>query len=226
MFTGCIMNGLFHVHAATDEPSKEWLSGSRRQKDRSLRRPTTSGDHPGAVRLARANLAAFGPGTEPVVVNSAGCGALLKDYGHLLATAEGEAFGHRVRDVSELLADAGPLPGGELSLEVAYDAPCHLQHAQRVQAAPLTVLNAVPGLRLRVLSGSDRCCGSAGIFSALEPAMSRAVLETKISSFAEASPRLDIVATGNPGCHMQIRPGAPPVSRYRWPTGGAAGLVV
>jgi glycolate oxidase iron-sulfur subunit len=160
-----------------------------------------------AVRLARTNLAAFGSGAEPIVVNSAGCGALLKDYGHLLGTAEGEAFGRRVRDVSELLADAGPVPGGELSLEVAYDAPCHLQHAQRVQAAPLAVLNAVPGLRLRVLADSDRCCGSAGIFSALQPAMSRGVLETKISSFAEATPRLDFVATGNPGCHMQIGAG-------------------
>ena len=166
-----------------------------------------AGDHPGAVRLARANLAAFGTGTEPVVVNSAGCGALLKDYGHLLGTAEGEAFGKRVRDVSELLADAGPAPGGALPLEVAYDAPCHLQHAQRVQSAPLAVLSAIPGLRLRVLPGSDRCCGSAGIFSALQPTMSRAVLEDKIASFAEARPELDFVATGNPGCHMQIGAG-------------------
>jgi glycolate dehydrogenase iron-sulfur subunit len=65
----------------------------------------------------------------------------------------------------------------------------------------------VPGLRLRVLPGSDRCCGSAGIFSALQPAMSRAVLEAKIASFTEATPRLDFVATGNPGCHMQIGAG-------------------
>ena len=210
LFTGCIMNGLFsHVHGATRrtleangyqvvETEGQLCCGALHAH---------AGDHTGAVRLARANLAAFGSGAEPIVVNSAGCGALLKDYGHLLGTADGKAFGHRVRDVSELLADAGPVPGGELALEVAYDAPCHLQHAQRVQAAPLAVLNAVQGLRLRVLPDSDRCCGSAGIFSALQPAMSRAVLETKISSFAEATPRLDFVATGNPGCHMQIGAG-------------------
>ncbi|HSE67126.1 MAG TPA: (Fe-S)-binding protein [Gemmatimonadales bacterium] len=210
LFTGCIMNGLFsHVHEATRrtlEANGYQVVETRGQVCCGALH-AHAGDHKGAVRLAQANLAAFGSGTDPVVVNSAGCGALLKDYGHLLGTTEAEAFGRRVQDVSELLFAAGPAPGGELSVEVAYDAPCHLQHAQRVQAAPLAVLNAIPGLRLRVLPGSDRCCGSAGIFSALQPAMSRAVLGTKIASFAEATPQLDFVATGNPGCHMQIGAG-------------------
>ena len=109
--------------------------------------------------------------------------------------------------MSELLAGAGPRPGAPLELEVAYDAPCHLQHAQRVHEAPLAVLRAIPGLRLRLLPGSDQCCGSAGIYAVLQPEMARAVLDRKIRTFAEAKPRPDLVATGNPGCLMQIGAG-------------------
>ena len=166
-----------------------------------------AGDRAGAERLARVNLSAFAEPADLIVTNSAGCGALLKDYGHLLGTTESGAFGGRVRDVTELLAQAGPRPGGPLPLDVAYDAPCHLQHAQRVQDAPLAVLRAIPGLRLQLLPGSDRCCGSAGIYSLLEPALSRMVLDAKIQSFLDAAPRPAIVATGNPGCLMQIGAG-------------------
>ena len=88
-----------------------------------------------------------------------------------------------------------------------YDAPCHLQHAQRVHDAPLAVLRAIPGLRLRVLPGSDKCCGSAGIYSVLHPDMARAVLDDKIADIAAAVPRPEFVATGNPGCLMQIGAG-------------------
>ena len=116
-------------------------------------------------------------------------------------------MGAKVRDVSELLAAAGPRPGAPLELDVAYDAPCHLQHAQRVHDAPLAVLRAIPGLELRLLPGSDRCCGSAGIYSVLRPAMARAVLSSKIEAIAAAEPRPRVVATGNPGCLMQIGAG-------------------
>jgi glycolate oxidase iron-sulfur subunit len=165
-----------------------------------------AGDHQGAAALARANVAAFN-GADFIVVNSAGCGALLKDYGHLLATPVSAAFASRVRDVSELLAERGPRPGAAIERDVAYDAPCHLQHAQRIHEPPLAVLGAIPGLRLQLLPGFDRCCGSAGIYSMLEPAMSRAVLDDKIASIAAASPRPATIATGNPGCLMQIGAG-------------------
>ena len=140
-------------------------------------------------------------------MDSAGCGALLKNAGHLDPGAEARELAGKVRDVSELLAAAGPRTGGALELEVAYDAPCHLEHAQGVRDAPLALLGAVPGLRVRRLPGSERCCGSAGIYSLLHPAMSRAVLDAKISSIAEANPRPELVATGNPGCAMQIGAG-------------------
>jgi glycolate oxidase iron-sulfur subunit len=166
-----------------------------------------AGDRASAEALARLNVAALTDSADYIVVNSAGCGALLKGYGHLLGTEAAAALAARVRDVSELLAQAGPRPGGLLPLDVAYDAPCHLQHAQRVQAAPLAVLGAIPSLRLRLLPSSDKCCGSAGIYSIVRPAMARAVLDLKIESFAEADPLPDIVATGNPGCLMQIGAG-------------------
>jgi glycolate oxidase iron-sulfur subunit len=166
-----------------------------------------AGDRASAEALARLNVAALTDSADYIVVNSAGCGALLKGYGHLLGTEAAAALAARVRDVSELLAQAGPRPGGPLPLDVAYDAPCHLQHAQRVQAAPLAVLGAIPSLRLRLLPSSDKCCGSAGIYSIVRPAMARAVLDLKIESFAEADPLPDIVATGNPGCLMQIGAG-------------------
>jgi glycolate oxidase iron-sulfur subunit len=166
-----------------------------------------AGDRAGAQALARQNVAALADAADYVVVNSAGCGALLKAYGHLLETEAAAAFGAKVRDVSELLAQAGPRRGGELPLDVAYDAPCHLQHAQRVQAAPLAVLGAIPALRLRLLPSSDKCCGSAGVYSIVRPAMARAVLDLKLESFAAARPVPEVVATGNPGCLMQIGAG-------------------
>jgi glycolate oxidase iron-sulfur subunit len=160
-----------------------------------------------ARALASANVEALAGRADFVVVNSAGCGALLKDYGHLLGTPESSAFAASVRDVSELLAEKGPRPGAPLDIDVAYDAPCHLQHAQRVHEAPLALLRAIPALRLHLLPGSDRCCGSAGIYSVMRPRMARMVLETKIAAVEAAAPRPDLIVTGNPGCIMQIGAG-------------------
>ena len=101
----------------------------------------------------------------------------------------------------------GPRPGAPLPLTVAYDAPCHLQHAQRIHHEPLQVLRAIPDLDLRILPGSDRCCGSAGIYGVLHPELSRLILDDKVATIAAASPRPDLVATGNPGCLMQIGAG-------------------
>ena len=210
LFSGCVMDTLFgHVHAATRrtleangytviEPKGQTCCGALHEH---------AGDRAAAEALARENVAALAGTADYIVVNSAGCGALLKGYGHLLGSDAAAELASKVRDVSELLADAGPRAGGELPLEVAYDAPCHLQHAQRVQAAPLAVLGAIPGLRLRLLQSSDKCCGSAGIYSVIRPAMARAVLDLKLESFAAAVPAPAVVTTGNPGCLMQIGAG-------------------
>jgi glycolate oxidase iron-sulfur subunit len=90
---------------------------------------------------------------------------------------------------------------------VAYDAPCHLQHAQRVHEAPLALLRAIPALRVQLLPGSDRCCGSAGIYSVLRPQMAREVLESKIAAVRATTPVPELIVTGNPGCIMQIGAG-------------------
>ena len=210
LFRGCVMDALFgHVHAATRrtleangyqvvEVANQVCCGALHEH---------AGDRAGARALGQANLEALAGQADYVVVNSAGCGALLKDYGHLLGTPEAKAFADSVRDISELLAERGPRSGAALDVEVAYDAPCHLQHAQRVQEAPLAMLRAIPGLRVRLLPGSDRCCGSAGIYSVLRPQMARKVLESKIEAIEGAQPRVDLVVTGNPGCIMQIGAG-------------------
>jgi glycolate oxidase iron-sulfur subunit len=210
LFRGCVMDTLFdHVHRATRrtleangyrviEVEDQACCGALHEH---------AGDRAAARALAEANLTSFAGKADFVVVNSAGCGALLKDYGHLLGSESAAQFAATVRDVSELLADRGPRKGAALELDVTYDAPCHLQHAQKVQEAPIALLKAIPGLRLQLLPGSDRCCGSAGIYSILRPGMARAVLELKIAGLQSADPRPALVLTGNPGCLMQIGAG-------------------
>ena len=160
--------------------------------------------------LARANVRAFAAAPDALIaVTAAGCGAMLRGYGELLAddplAPAAEDLATRVRDVTELLADTGPRRGAALHLRVAYDAPCHLVHAQRVTDPPRTVLAAIPALDVTPHEEADVCCGSAGIYSLLEPALSRAVLRRKVDALLAVAP--DIVATGNPGCVMQIGAG-------------------
>lgn len=209
LFTGCIMDGLFrHVHDATTRtlavngfavtsPAGQVCCGALHAH---------AGLHAEAQAFARRNIAAFGSSDAAVVVNSAGCGALLKEYGRLLqGDPDAVRFSARVRDVTELLADRGPEPGGVTSARVAYDPPCHLLHAQHVDDPPRRVLGAIPGLTLVPVASAEQCCGSAGLYSLTEPEMSRAVLDTKIANLRAAAP--DVVATGNPGCLMQIGAG-------------------
>ena len=210
LFEGCVMSTLFrHVNDATvrvleangyrvERVAAQGCCGALHEH---------AGDRPGAARLARRNAVAFATSrAEYIVVNSAGCGAMLKDYGHLVPDTNAGTMAGRVRDVSELLAMAGPRPVPAPAGAVAYDAPCHLQHAQKVQQEPLAVLEA-SGHAVRLLPGSDRCCGSAGIYSLLHPAMARAVLADKLGHVRGASPAVTVLSTGNPGCHMQIGAG-------------------
>ena len=214
MLDGCVMGELFaHTNAATrrvlarngfrhTEAAGQQCCGALHAH---------AGDQDRARELARRNIAAFEQsGAEFIAVNAAGCGAMMKDYGHLLrddpAWADRAAkVAARVRDVSELLAMAGPAPAGRLPLKVTYDAPCHLHHAQRVVDAPLAVLRAIPGLDLVPLPDADRCCGGAGIYNLVEPETSARVLDPKLETIRASGAVL--VATGNPGCHMQIGAG-------------------
>jgi glycolate oxidase iron-sulfur subunit len=171
-----------------------------------------AGDLATARALAKANIAAFEATPDALIaVNAAGCGAMLKEYGHLLHdepewSARADAVSRRTRDATELLAAAGPIRATLVApLRVTYDAPCHLQHAQRITSPPFTVLNAIGNVEHVPLEDSDQCCGSAGIYNLIEPDVSDAVLAPKLRHIAETGAAL--VATGNPGCLMQLGAG-------------------
>ena len=214
LLTGCVMEGLY---AGTNRATERTLTVNGYSMVPAAGQRCCgalhahAGDDDAARKLARANVAAFeASGADYIVANAAGCGAMMKEYGALLAAdprwhERAEAVAAKVRDVSELLADAGPKPGGNLPVTVTYDAPCHLMHAQRVVAAPLAVLGAVPGLTRVPLEGSEHCCGSAGIYNLIEPDVSDRVLAPKLANIAATSAPL--VVTGNPGCLMQIGAG-------------------
>jgi len=166
-----------------------------------------AGDESFAHALARRNAAAFArAGVREIVVNSAGCGAAMRDAGRWLG-AEGEALAAGAIDVSAFLAREGLRPmSGRIQARVCYDDPCHLVHGQKVSDAPRRLLEQIPGVTLVPHDDPASCCGAAGIYNLTHPAMSQAVLERKLRSLAAADP--DLIATGNPGCLMQLRSGA------------------
>lgn len=211
---GCVMEGLF---AGANRATERTLVVN----DYALVRAEGQGccgalhAHAGALAraraLARRNIAAFDrSGADFIAVNAAGCGAMLKEYGHLLRDdpdwhERARAFSARVRDVSELLAAAGPAPGAPIALVVAVDAPCHLLHAQRVRDEPLQTMRAVPSLDARLLPDAERCCGGAGIYNLVHPGIAQDVLAPKLASISASGASL--VATANPGCHLHIGAG-------------------
>ena len=166
-----------------------------------------------ARELARKNIEAFlETGADRIIVNAAGCGAAMKQYAELLAddplfAERAKEFSVKVRDVSEFLIEIGVRrPGGSVQRLVAYDAPCHLIHAQRIAQAPVDVLRAIPGLTLVPLRGSESCCGGAGVYNLQHQELSADILDDKIASIIESA--ADTVVTANPGCIMQLGAGA------------------
>ncbi|MGH7313307.1 MAG: (Fe-S)-binding protein, partial [Candidatus Rokuibacteriota bacterium] len=151
---------------------------------------------------ARALAAAFDDDLDYVVTDAAGCGSTMKEYGEWIPALSG--FAQRVRDVSQVLVDA-ELPLGPLATTAAYHDPCHLAHGQRIRAEPRALLARIPGLRLQPLAESDLCCGSAGVYNLLEPAVADRLLGMKLDRIAETGAR--VVVTGNPGCLLQIAKG-------------------
>lgn len=210
LFEGCIMPELFGpVNAATARvlarsgfdvvvPGGQGCCGALQAH---------AGQADAARSLARRNLAAFDPAdVDAVVVNSAGCGAALRELESWLP-GEGEALAGRVRDVCEWLDEAGMAElRGTVPGRLCYDDPCHLVHGQGVAAAPRRLLERIPGLALVAHDDPAACCGAAGTYNLTQPDMSRAVLARKLDALAAADP--DWVATGNPGCLMQIGAGA------------------
>jgi glycolate oxidase iron-sulfur subunit len=171
-----------------------------------------TGERARGLELLRQNLRALDPeGFDALVVNAAGCGSTLKEYGTLAAedvaiAASASAFAARVRDLSEFLHDLGLVPPEHpVPLRIAYDEPCHLLHGQRISIAPKAILAAIPGAVLVPLADADRCCGSAGVYNLIQPELATAVLDEKVRAIAASGAQ--VVATGNPGCILWIRRG-------------------
>jgi glycolate oxidase iron-sulfur subunit len=155
---------------------------------------------------ARRLAASFPPDLDFVVTNAAGCGSAMKEYGHWVPDApDVVGLAGRTRDVSEVL-DGVDLPLGALNVTATYHDACHLAHGQRIRREPRALLERIPGLRLVDLAESELCCGSAGIYNLLEPEMADQLLDRKLDRLVETDAR--VVATGNPGCMLQIAKGA------------------
>jgi len=215
LLRGCVMDGL---QRATNQATERTLTVN---DYRVVETPAQgccgalhahAGDLETARALARANISAFeATPAASIAVNAAGCGAMLKDYAHLLHDDAGwqrraAAVSARTRDATELLAAQGPKPARLAApVTITYDAPCHLQHAQRLTAPPLTIIQSIGNVTYVPLEDSDQCCGSAGIYNLIEPDVSDAVLAPKLRHIAATGATL--VVTGNPGCLMQIGAG-------------------
>ena len=162
-----------------------------------------------AQRYARALIDSFeSTGVERVVVNAAGCGSTMKEYADLLAgdlayADRARAFQDKVRDVTEILAELGPVaPRHPLEVTVAYHDACHLAHAQGVRSQPRELLGAIPGLDLREIADPELCCGSAGIYNILNPEPARELGDRKAANIVATGASL--LVTANPGCLMQV----------------------
>jgi glycolate oxidase iron-sulfur subunit len=158
-----------------------------------------NGDLEGAERLRDANMLVYRDSSfEALIVDSAGCGSHLKDFYPEL--------NGRVKDLTEWLAEIGlPAPQREVKMRVTYQDACHLAHAQRIRKQPRDLIRAIPGIELVEMRHPDICCGAAGLYSTLEPAMSARILREKLDDVA--STRADMIVTANPGCQMQLESG-------------------
>ncbi|MBV8903702.1 MAG: 4Fe-4S dicluster domain-containing protein [Acidobacteriia bacterium] len=169
-----------------------------------------AGEEEQALAFARRMIDVFEQAdVDCIVTNAAGCGSVAKDYGYLLRddaqyAERARRFSAKCRDISEVLDELGPRAARHpLPIRVAFHDSCHLQHAQKVRAQPRALLAAIPGLTLVELPESGICCGSAGIYSLVQPKTANELADRKASLIAPAN--VDAVATGNPGCLLQLR---------------------
>ena len=171
-----------------------------------------AGEPERARALAKRNIVAFErSGADVYLVNAAGCGSALKEYGELFAAdstwvERATRFAAKVRDVTEWLDDIGIDPAlGPLDGVVTYQEPCHLAHAQRISAAPRRLLRRIPGLEFREMNESAVCCGSAGLYNLTQPDMAARLSKRKVDNVLAVEPT--VIATANPGCALQVAAG-------------------
>jgi glycolate oxidase iron-sulfur subunit len=162
-----------------------------------------------AKRFARALIDRFEQvPADVIVVNAAGCGSAMKEYGDLFSDEpayrdKAGSFAARVRDVSEFLAELAPrAPRGKIDARVAYHDACHLAHAQKIRTQPRDLLRTIPGVELREIPNGDQCCGSAGTYNLFEPESAREIGERKAENVLATG--AELLVSANPGCTLQI----------------------
>lgn len=215
LLTGCVMGSVF---ADTDAATARVLA--RNGVDVVIPSTQTccgalhahAGERERARALARTNIAAFeSAAVDAVIVNAAGCGAAMKEYGWLLKddpawSARARMFAAKVKDATEFLGNLGlSAPPAALSGRVTWDDPCHLLHGQKIKDQPRALLGSIPGLEVVPLEEADWCCGSAGTYNVTQPDLARAILDRKVAKILQSG--ADTVVTANPGCLMQIQSG-------------------
>ena len=209
-FTGCVMNSMM---GAINTASVKLLTAAGYD----VVVPPTQiccgalANHAGlrdtAKDMARKNIAAFPAGkVDGIIINAAGCGAMLKEYPVLIDGA-GE-FSSKVKDIAEFLVSTRIFERLKkpLAQRVGYDDPCHLIHGQGIKVEPRKLLKAIPGIQLIEVEGADQCCGSAGIYNITQNELSMEILNRKMEKIQKAN--IEVLATGNPGCMFQFRYGA------------------
>ena len=216
MLTGCVQSVLFSsVNAATarvlaaegfdvEVPAPQGCCGALSGH---------AGREEEAIRYAKATIGTLeASGADRVIVNAAGCGSAMKEYGRLLRdepayAARAERFAAQTRDLSEFLVEVGQrAPRHPLPATIAYHDACHLAHAQGIRDAPRALLDAIPGLERREIADAQLCCGSAGVYNLLQPGPARELGDRKASNVRATG--AEVLVTSNPGCMMQIRAAA------------------
>jgi glycolate oxidase iron-sulfur subunit len=169
-----------------------------------------AGEETAAIELAKKTIDVFAQANvETIVTNAAGCGSNVKEYAHLLRddpeyAERARNFSAKCKDISEVLIELGPRsPRHPLKLRVAFHDSCHLQHAQGVRAQPRALLAGIPGLELVEIPEPAICCGSAGIYNLVQPDAAKSLGDRKAELVSQL--KADVVATGNPGCALQLQ---------------------
>ncbi len=202
--------GAAQLHVGEEELARE-LARKNIDAFASLPRANGGGTEGGGASLPRANgggTEGGGAGYDAIIDNAGGCGAVLKEYAHLLANdpqyaQAAKEFVAKMQDVTEFLA--GHLncpPRGEVKARVTYSDSCHLRHAQRVIRQPRDLIRAIPGIEFVELKAPELCCGSAGVYNIVQPEMANAVLDRKMEDIAATG--ADTVVATNTGCHLQL----------------------
>jgi glycolate oxidase iron-sulfur subunit len=217
LFTGCVADAVFrHVHWATARVLQhngcDVVTPSTQRCCGAIHYHSGAGDP--ALELAEWNARELGGADiDAVLVNVAGCGSMLKEYGHMAEELDREnhvrharlsGFAAKIRDVSEFLATLGVVPPeGKIAARACYQDACHLLHAQRVKDQPRDLLAKIPGLEVVPLVEPEICCGAAGSYNLTEPEMSDRLAARKLGHILDTRP--DVVVTGNVGCSMQLQ---------------------